>query len=101
MAFQEDLFGCFSDIGSCLWGCLVPCGVVCLQAKAVDKITGNGMVVPCLLLLCLSCIGGAINRGTIRTKLGYKADFLCDCLIWCLCGPCAGCQEYREAKTRG
>lgn len=101
MSFQEELFGCFSDMASCIWACCIPCGVICLQAKAVDMITGDGMVIPCLLTMCLSCIGGAINRGTIRTKLGIQGSFVSDCLLWWCCGPCAGCQEYREAKKRG
>ena len=35
---------------------------------AVDKATKgrSGVIVPCLRFCCLACVGGAVNRGTIR-----------------------------------
>ena len=98
--FNEDLFGCMVDMSVCLWGTCVPCGAQCLQAKAVDKATGQGPLVPCLLVTCCSCIGGAINRGKIRERYGIEGSFVNDCVIWWICGCCAACQEYRETKKR-
>lgn len=99
--FEEELCGCFSDIKVCLWGWCVPCGIICMQASAVNKVTGQGAAVPCLLTLFLSCIGAAINRGKIREHYGIEGSFLSDCFTWWYCGPCAACQEYREVARRG
>ena len=98
--FQEDLCGCFSDFGVCLFGCCVPCGIICLQAKAVSLVTNDGVVIPYLLASCCFLIGNALNRGTIRTRIGIYGSFIGDCCTWCYCAPCAGCQEYREARLR-
>jgi Cys-rich protein (TIGR01571 family) len=96
--FNEELFGCLSDIKVCLLGWCFAC---CLQAVAVDKATGTGAIVPALLTCCLGCIGAAINRGKIRERFGIEGSFVTDCLIWWCCGPCAACQEYREVQRRG
>ena len=96
--FNEDLFGCLSDIKVCLAGCFYPC---CVQAVAVDKATGTGVVMPLLLVCCLSCIGAGINRGKIRERYGIEGSFIFDCFLWWFCGECAACQEYREVQKRG
>jgi Cys-rich protein (TIGR01571 family) len=98
--FNEELFGCFSDVKSLLWAWCVPGGACCMQALAVDKATGAGAVVPYFLVACLACVGGAINRGKIRERFGIGGDFINDLLIWWCCGPCAACQEYREVQKR-
>ena len=98
--FQEDLFGCFSECLVCLWGCCIPGGVCCMQALAVDKALGTGAIVPYILVWCLWCIGGTINRGKIRTRYGLSGGVVEDCLIWTYCWGCAGCQEYREVQKR-
>lgn len=98
--FDQDLFGCTKDWGLCLLVCFVPGAMCCVQAKAVDIVKKDGTVVPYLLVCCLSCIGGAINRGTIRDKLNIKGTFITDCVVWWCCSNCAACQEYREVKKK-
>lgn len=95
--FNEDMFGCLSDIKVCLAGCAFPC---CLQAIAVDKVTGSGLFIPFICVCCLGCFGGAINRGDIRQKLGIHGSFSIDCLVWCFYPECSACQEYREVENR-
>lgn len=98
--FGESLCGCAENAGVCLFVCCVPGGGCCVQAKAVDIVKKDGMIVPYLLICFLACFGAAINRGTIRHKLNIKGSYLNDCLIhWC-CGLCAVCQEYREVKGK-
>lgn len=98
--FNEDLCGCMVDMTVCLWGCCVPGGTCCMQALAVDKALGTGALVPYLLVFCLHCIGGAINRGHIRDRFAIEGSFCNDCVIWWYCSPCAACQEYRETNKR-
>ena len=98
--FNEDLFGCFSELPICLFGCCVPAGACCLQATAVDKCYGQGKFVPFLFVCSLGCIGGAINRGKIRLRYSLEGSFCGDLLTWWICGTCAGIQEYKEARNR-
>ncbi|CAG9316239.1 unnamed protein product [Blepharisma stoltei] len=100
--FTESLFGCTKDCGVCLWGCCIPCGAQCMQGKAIEKATDGtqGCFVPCLLAICLGCIGAAINRGTVRGKFTIEGGCIGDCCTHCFCGPCAACQEYREVAFR-
>ena len=95
--FNEDLFGCFSDLKVCLAGWCLPC---CVQAVAVDKATGTGALIPCLFVCFLGCIGGAINRGKIRERFGIEGSFIVDCLLWWCCAECSACQEYREVRNK-
>ena len=103
--FEEPLCGCLSDMTTCLVAFCLPCGVCCLQAKAVDMSTNEGFAGPCLLLVLtyhfgVGCIGGAINRMKIKSQFSIKGEFLNECLIWWFCCPCAATQEYREVRKR-
>ena len=94
--WTEGLFGCTNDITSCLITWCLPGGLCFIQAKAVDKATQQGMFVPYCLVCCLGVLGGALNRETIRNKLGLEGSCVTSCLVWCYCSHCAACQEYRE-----
>ena len=98
--FNEDLFGCFSDLKLCLLACCVPGGVCCLQAEAVYKAYGQSRFVPYLFPFCLACIGGAVNRGKIRERYSLEGSFIVDCLLWWIVPVCASLQEYKEVKSR-
>ena len=97
--FREGLFKCHKDVPSCLIGCCVPGGPLCLQASAVNRIRGQGCCIPYCIASCGFCIGGAVNRERIREGLGYERDFWRDSYVWMKFGACAGCQEYREVKN--
>jgi Cys-rich protein (TIGR01571 family) len=98
--FQQDLFGCTEDVSSCLIVWCLPGGICCIQAQAVGRATGEGQYVPYCLICCCGVLGGAINRGTIRSRLGIDGSCPMDCVIWCLVPHCAACQEYREVMNR-
>ena len=78
----------------CCFGLLVPLGSTCQQVSAVSTATGEGWLGP----LCLSCIAIYIGCGCIA---GAEGSFMNDCMIWLICYYCAGCQEYKESKSRG
>ncbi|CAG9313782.1 unnamed protein product [Blepharisma stoltei] len=98
--FDEGLCACLSDLPSCLFVCFIPGGFCCLQAKAVDKATGEGLLVPYIFPCLTFCIGAAFNRGKIRNKYRIEGNFVTDCLIEWLCSLCAVTQEYREVNRR-
>jgi Cys-rich protein (TIGR01571 family) len=98
--FEEPLFGCFSDLFSCIVAWVVPCGSCYIQASAVSKATEEGMLVPFIMPCLLACVGGALNRGKIRDKYKYAGSFPLDCLLHWFCTCCAVTQEYREVDRQ-
>lgn len=103
--FEEGLCDCFANCPVCLVVTFVPCGICCVQAKAYDNATQQGMGFP-FLCYCVAglvnccCIGMAVMRGKIRNRFNINGSIVHDicCHIWC--SPCAVCQEYREVKRR-
>mmetsp|Transcript_29634 Transcript_29634/g.52895 ORF Transcript_29634/g.52895 Transcript_29634/m.52895 type:complete len:106 (-) Transcript_29634:695-1012(-) len=100
VGWEQPLFGCLQDLGSCLVVACVPGGACYCQATSVSLATGDSCIVPCLCIMCLGCIGAAINRSSIRNHYIMEGSIIGDCLVHCLCGPCAICQEVREVRTR-
>lgn len=102
--FKEALFGCTSDLSSCLCVLLVPFGMAITQGKAVSEAAfangdlGSSFFGPCLLQLCCGCIGATINRGKIRKNMQYDPNCCGDLATNTFCMPCAVCQEGREVK---
>jgi Cys-rich protein (TIGR01571 family) len=99
MGFNTGMFGCFENGYSCCMVTFVPCGMACIQGMAVAAAKPEkGCQLPCILQLYLCCIGGAINRNTIREQLGIDDETCCtDFLRHFFCGPCSVCQEFRHA----
>lgn len=98
--WEESLFGCFSNIPVCALVCMLPGGLCIVQASAVNDISNEGKMIPCLLVFCLLSIGGTINRETIRRHLELEGSILSSCVSWFFCPTCSVCQEYREVKSR-
>ena len=104
--FEEPLCGCLSDMCTCLIAWCVPGGICFLQASSVATATqssaggGEGMCMPFLCVCCLGCLGGAINRGKIRTQYNIQGSFGMDCILWWCLPLCAATQEYREVQKR-
>eukprot|EP01089_Gocevia_fonbrunei_P020566 TRINITY_DN76_c0_g1_i2.p1 TRINITY_DN76_c0_g1~~TRINITY_DN76_c0_g1_i2.p1 ORF type:complete len:104 (-),score=9.38 TRINITY_DN76_c0_g1_i2:205-516(-) len=96
--WQEGLFGCFSDIESCLCSCFCPCVQIGKNIEAVD---GDGCVLWAILYMFLPCIIGTVERGKVRQKYSIEGSVISDLFCsWC-CGCCAMAQEAREIKARG
>ena len=98
--WEEKLFGCCGNIPVCLVTGLLPGGICAVQAITVDKATGHGAFIPCLIICCLGTLGGAINRETIRKHYEIEGGLLGSLCVWCFCSACAACQEYREVAGR-
>lgn len=99
-SFQEPLFGCFSDLFSCLIAFCCPGGYCYIQASARNKATHEDCLYPYVLPLLFLCVGAAINRKKLREHYSFSGNFASDCLYHFLCGVCAVTQEYREAHKR-
>lgn len=97
--FDENILGCFSDLQICCIS-LIPGSCCCIQAVAVDRAQGKGLLSAYVLSCCLFCIGASINRGLMRDRYNVDGSFLKDCLIWIFCVPCAATQELREVNRR-
>ncbi|CAG9329920.1 unnamed protein product [Blepharisma stoltei] len=98
--WEEPLFGCFRDCCSCIIISLCPMAYCVYQGISVKKATGESCLCACCYSAVLCCIGAAINRGKIRDRYLINGSCFSDCLLHCLCGPCAACQEYREVNVR-
>ncbi|CAF0725057.1 unnamed protein product [Adineta steineri] len=101
--WNEDLFGCCNDCGSCCYGfCCTPC----LFGSNANKISGKNCFLMCcaygLLANCYLCfIPHMMERQKMREKYNLKENPSCgDLLTTLCCGPCALCQEAREMKGR-
>ena len=100
----ETLFGCFNDMGSCLYGfCCLPC-LFGTNAEKVDGTTCVGMCCAYMLLTeCYLCgLPHYVTRKKLREKFNLEEDEQCnDILTVIFCSPCGICQEARELKSRG
>lgn len=97
--WQNGLFGCFSNCGTCIITYLAPCYTAGKNAEAV----GEG----CVLYGCLAILGpiGMYTRATIRGKIreqkGIEGGFGGDCIMAVCCGLCALVQEANEINSMG
>ncbi len=99
----ESLFGCFSDLTTCCYGCCCP---PCSFGTNAKKIDGSSCVGMCalywILAHCYLCwVPHLKKRKILRQKYGLREDPCNDCLVTGFCGPCGLCQEAREIKARG
>ncbi|UJR20411.1 hypothetical protein I4U23_023542 [Adineta vaga] len=102
--WNESLFGCFDDFGTCLCGwCCAPC----LYGQNAEKIDGSSCCCQCflytILIPCYLCwVPHCLKRKTLREKYGLREDPSCgDCLTTFFCGECALCQEARFLERQG
>lgn len=92
--WYEGLFGCFSDLASCLCTTFFPVCYACiLSTKA-----GENCCLPCCLpngtwLIAL--------RTKHRTSHNIQGSIMGDCCTVCWCGQCAMCQLAREIDNYG
>lgn len=100
--WKNSLFGCLSDIGSCILTCCFPCVQYGMNYEKVHQsgCCSQGCTWWCLNMCGCCCLVHKELRSDIRRKYNIRED-CSDCLTTCLCGPCAICQEARELKERG
>jgi len=100
--WNNGLFGCFSDLGTCCMTCCCPCVQYGQNYEAIHKqgCFSNGAIFTILAYCGLSCLVHKDLRRDIRQRHGLE-EGCGDCLTTCCCPVCAICQEAREIKSRG
>ncbi|XP_072051849.1 uncharacterized protein [Amphiura filiformis] len=92
--WNNGLFGCFNNIGMCIFTCLVPCYTFGKVAESVGDdclLCGLALLVPCLNIYAL-----IMNRGKVRDNKGIEGGLVEDLLMYCFCGFCALMQSAQE-----
>ena len=100
--WEESLFGCLSDIPSCLLTCFCSCVQYGQNYEAIhhDGCITQGCIYACLMSCGLQCCVHQGLRGHIRQKFNIFGGGMGDCLAtWC-CPCCSLTQEAREIKYR-
>ncbi|KAI8891486.1 PLAC8 family-domain-containing protein [Globomyces pollinis-pini] len=102
--FENGLFGCFSNIGTCCLATFCPCVVYGQNQAALQNGEGcflNGLIYTVVAALgCQSCLG-AYGRGQVRDARGLDGEFCGDCITHYCCTPCALTQEHAELELAG
>ncbi|XP_057845075.1 cell number regulator 1-like [Cryptomeria japonica] len=117
--WASDIFACTEDPSNCCLTLWCPCVTFGQIAEIVDEgstscvVSGGIHGVLCLTgyalagvygPICLTGLGwcySCMYRTKMRAKYNLAETPCGDCLLHCLCEPCALCQEYKELKYRG
>jgi len=94
--WQNGLFGCFSNLTTCILGYFVPCYVHGKNAAAVGDdclLCGLVFFVPFADIWFL-----ADNRRKIREQKGIDGSLIGDLAIMCFCTCCAIVQQVNEVN---
>ncbi|CAF0994514.1 unnamed protein product [Adineta steineri] len=101
--WNESLFGCFDDWGSCCYGTWC---TPCLFGSNAEKISDHHCVGMCclysILASCYLCwLPHWFERDQLRKNYDLRPNPACgDALTTICCSACALCQEARELKSR-
>ncbi|CAF0837873.1 unnamed protein product [Rotaria sordida] len=101
--WNEELFGCCDDCGTCCYGFCCP---ACLFGSNAKQLDGSNCLVMCCIYGMLQNAGQFwlphyFKREKLRRIYGLREDSTCgDVPATLCCGPCALCQEAREMKSR-
>ena len=96
---EETLFGCFDDVGDCVYAvCCGPC-----HLGGIAKNTGSDCCTTCLIAHCFPfpIIINMYTKSVLETALrrvGVTQDI--DCFTCMCCLGCVQCQVAREIKNR-
>jgi Cys-rich protein (TIGR01571 family) len=89
-AWKADLFGCLSNISTCLYGCLCPS---CAYASARSEYDGSN----CCFNCC--CVSMCLTRSIVREGLAIQGGCCGDILMPCICPSCVACQLINEVRA--
>ena len=92
--WQHGIFGCFNNIGLCIFSYIVPCYTHGKTAEALGDdclLCGLSLLVPLLNIYAL-----VTTRGKVRENKGIEGSLIGDLLMICCCGICALVQEANE-----
>ncbi|KAH7516306.1 hypothetical protein FEM48_Zijuj10G0121200 [Ziziphus jujuba var. spinosa] len=104
--WSTGLCDCFSDVKTCCITCWCPWVTFGQISEIVDKGSSscgvNGALYALVYILTGGqCIYSWFYRTKMRQQYALKESPCCDCLVHCLCGRCALCQEHRGLQNRG
>ena len=95
--WTNGLFGCFNNIGLCVFTYIVPCytfGKI-KEAQGEDCVKcGVAALVPCLNFYLF-----IMARGKVREDKGIEGSLVIDALTVCFCGLCAMIQTAQELSV--
>ncbi|XP_006817787.1 uncharacterized protein LOC102801122 [Saccoglossus kowalevskii] len=95
--WKNGLFGCFGDVGLCIFTFFLPCWTAGRNAEGVGK--------SCLIhsLLCLVPVLGWVCQSGVRREIREQRTIAGTCcndyLVHIFCGCCALIQENQELQT--
>jgi Cys-rich protein (TIGR01571 family) len=97
--FQYGLFGCFSNLTTCIITYFVPCYT---EGKIAEKVGEDCLTCGLVQLVPLAnWYFAAVIRGKVREQRSIAGSFVGDCcIIWC-CYCCALTQEANETNALG
>ncbi|OMJ86529.1 hypothetical protein SteCoe_11945 [Stentor coeruleus] len=98
--WHKDLCSCFDATPICLMNFCCPIiGAGITQYIAHRNIPGLNESLSLYLALTCCCLGNAINRKRMRSKLKLGGNFICDCIFYIFyCHTCMVVQEYQEVN---
>jgi len=101
-AWQQGVFDCSNDIGTCLLSCICPCVVYGQMKSKLDRTSCfmNGCIYAIVANIGCYCFLTGLFRGQVRRTYGIPGGSFEDCLIHCFCSPCAMTQEKLEIDAR-
>ncbi|CAI9092870.1 OLC1v1028215C1 [Oldenlandia corymbosa var. corymbosa] len=104
-SWSTSMYGCFSDMNTCVVTACCPCITSGRIAEIVDEGKTScveGVIMYALFsLFCINCIYTGNNRSKMRKQHMLKGNDCHDCLVHTYCTACALCQEYRELYRLG
>lgn len=94
--WEHGLFGCFSNIGLCIFGWLLPCYVHGKTAEAV----GSSCCL-CALIFCFTVpFSVCVIRGRVRESKNIGGGMLGDFICSLFCFPLVICQSAQEMSVQ-
>ncbi|XP_024397174.1 protein PLANT CADMIUM RESISTANCE 7 [Physcomitrium patens] len=103
--WSTGLFDCCADVPMCCVTMFLPCFAFGWNVEALDESKDSCWTAAAMWwvlqhTIALGCLYSSSYRGKLRSKYNIPEEPVSDCVIHCLCWPCAFCQEHREIHYR-
>jgi Cys-rich protein (TIGR01571 family) len=95
--WQQGLFGCFSNIGMCVFSFILPCYTHGKTAEVLgDNCLHCGLAI---LVPCFNIYTVAQTRGRVRENKSIEGTPTSDCLVSLFCAICVIIQHAAEMNA--
>lgn len=95
--FQNGIFGCFNNVGMCVFTFLLPCYT---QGKLSETLGDDCLLCGLALLVpVLNLYVRLMTRAKVRENKGIEGDLLGDLVCTLCCGLCSLIQEAQEMSV--